>query len=53
MDKCNETVLSDRDRDLFLAILNKDTPSEALQNALDTRKEIMNEREHKISDELS
>ena len=49
MDKFTETVLSDRDRDLFLAILNKDTPSEALQKAFETRNEIMNEEEHDAS----
>jgi uncharacterized protein (DUF1778 family) len=35
-----KTVLSDRDRDAFLAALEEDTPNDALQDAVDTHNEM-------------
>lgn len=42
IEKHNRVVLSDRDRDRFLAALDEDTPNEALQDAVDTHNEIIN-----------
>ena len=43
IERHNRVVLSDRDRDRFLSLLQEDTPNEALQEAARTHDEIIEE----------